>query len=222
MENKKIMIGTILLLFVISGICNVISVSAGEVELSPLSYSYVSYTLEYRDELKLSVSSSGVINTYIMNEEQIDTLTDSGGLTWNYLKRWKDMTYLDYTYTIPADGMYSIVLYNKDIFYGRTVDFEIAIDYYYEPIDPFDPYDEPTENIFWNLLIFVIIPIVAIILVITVPIIIIRRHKKKTPKETIIIQERRVPKNIYCPECGAEILDRERMFCSKCGSKIIK
>lgn len=222
MKNKKIACGTMLLLFVISGICSITNVSAGEIELSPLSYSYTSYTLEYRDELKLSICSSGIINTYIMNEKQFDVLTDSGGLTWNYIIRWKDMTYLEYTYAIPADGVYYVVLYNKDIFYGRTVDVQITIDYYYEPIDPYNPYEPSQIDYFWVLLFFVVIPIVAIVLVITVPIILIRRHKKKTPKEVAIVQERTTPKGmLYCNECGA-LISNKRKFCSNCGTEKIK
>lgn len=30
-----------------------------------------------------------------------------------------------------------------------------------------------------------------------------------------------IPKATYCPECGTEILDKSKAFCSKCGAKII-
>ena len=59
---------------------------------------------------------------------------------------------------------------------------------------------------------------VIIGLVIAIPIILIRKRKRKTPEELIIIQKE-VPK-IYCSECGAEILDKSKEFCSKCGTKI--
>lgn len=226
MKNKKIVIGTILLLFAISGICNVINVSAdswNDVEISPLSYLYVNTdTLEYKDELELYVSSSGIINVYIMDASQFSTLQSSGGLIWEYCVRWKDMTYLEYTFSIPTDGIYYVVLYNKDILFKRTVDFSIIIDYYYEPFDPFDPDFEPTKNILWELLLFVVIPIVAIVLVITIPIILIRRHKRKASKEDVVIQKSETPKNFYCNECGVKITDITNEFCPKCGSKTNK
>lgn len=225
MKNKKIVIGTILLLFAISGICNVINVSAdswNDVEIPPLSYLYVNTdTLEFKDELDINVDSSGTINVYIMNANQFSTLQSSGGLTWEYCMRWKDMTYLEYTFTIPTDGIYYVVLYNKDILFKRTVDFSITIDYFYIPFDPFDP-DEPTKNILWELLLFVVIPVVAIVLVITIPIILIRRHKRKAPKEDVVIQKSETPKNFYCNECGVEITDITNEYCSKCGSKTNK
>ena len=224
MKNKKTICGTILLLFVISGLCGVVNVSAdswNDVEISPLSYVYVSTdTLEYKDELMLSVSSSGTINIYIMDASQFSTLQSSGGLIWEYCVRWKDTTYLEYTYLVQEDGVYYVVLYNKNILFGRTVDFSITIDYYYEPFDPFDPDDNPTETFLWNLLIFVVVPIVAIVLVITIPIVIIRKHKKRTPKEDAIIRE--TPKSFYCSNCDAEITDITIEYCSKCGNKIIR
>lgn len=222
MKNKKMVIGTILLLFTINGLCNIINVFAdswNDIEISPSSYMYVNpYTLEYKDELKLSVSSSGTINIYIMNAEQFSTLQDSGGLIWEYCMRWKDTTYLTYTFLIQEDGVYYVVLYNKNLIYERIVDLQINIDYY-EPYDPPDLSDRYfLERLFWwSLIILVPIGIVSIVAVVF-----IKKHKRKALKEVIVIQEREVTKNIYCSECGAEILDTGRMFCSKCGSKIIK
>jgi len=227
MKNKKIMFGMIIFLFAITGICSIQNVSAdswNDVEISHLSYVYVgTYTLEYKDELELYVSSSGDINVYIMDANQFSTLQNSGGLIWEYHMRWKDISYLDYIFLVQEDGAYYVVLYNKNLIFKRIVDFSVNIDYYYEPYDPpYDPTDEPTENIFWNLLLFIVIPIVAIVLVITIPIILIRRHKKKTPKEVVIIREKEIPIKIYCSECGTEILDKTKKFCSKCGTEITK
>ncbi|KKM97841.1 hypothetical protein LCGC14_1163970 [marine sediment metagenome] len=87
------------------------------------------------------------------------------------------------------------------------------------PPDP-DPYDKPIKNPFMNILLFITILIVAIFLVITIPIVLIHIHKRKVPKEIIIIQEREVPNVIYCPECGTKILDEIDSFCSGCGFKI--
>lgn len=217
MKNKKMTIGTALFLFVLIGICNIVSVSAETVELPPTSYWARGFEVDHQDKLEITVSSNGLINTYIMNEEQIDILTDSGGLTWSYIIRWKDMTYLEYTYTIPADGAYYVVLYNKDIFYGRTVDIQVNIDHYYEPYDPLDLSDRYfLERLFWWLLIiFVPIGVVVIIAVVLV-----KKHKRKAPSEPIV-QIKDVPKGmLFCHECGALISDK-RKFCSNCGTEII-
>ena len=208
MKNRKVIFGMILLLFAISGLCNVINVSAEEIEMPPTSYYAQGFDVVYQDELEIYVSSSGVINTYIMTEEQYGVLKDSGGLTWNYLKRWKDMTYLDYTYTIPADGIYYVIVYNKDLFSERIVNIEITVDYL-SIID--DSY------IMRNVLFFIIIPI-AIIGVVIIGYII---FKKKTPKEPII-QIKEIPKITYCLECGIKVTDITKDYCSNCGSKLIK
>ena len=122
------------------------------------------------------------------------------------------------------DGSYSWYLGSGDV-YTLSSNYRIRISDYYDDsvyafsnyfmieIDPYVPYDNPIENIFWNIL----ITIVATILVIAIPIILIRKRKRKTPEEVIIIQKE-VPK-IYCSECGAEILEG-KLFCSKCGTKI--
>lgn len=77
----------------------------------------------------------------------------------------------------------------------------------------------------WNLLFFVIIPIVAIVLVIAIPIILISRHKERKLKEflehiTERKSEKEISKIIYCSECDAEILDTIGDFCSQCGAKL--
>lgn len=215
MKNKKIIFG-IIVLFAITGICSIQNVSADswdDVKIPPLSYWTCGFEVDYRDELEIYVSSSGAISIYVMNEEQIDNFEDSGGLNWYYLKRWKDITYLENVYTIPADGVYYVLVYNKNLFYTRTVNIRITIDYYFVP---------SSDNILENMFFFVIILIVAIGVVIIV-IITFKRPKEKIPKEVIIVQEREILKGMsYCHECGAKVSDKERIFCSNCGSKIIK
>ena len=217
MKNKKMVIGTALFLFVLIGIYNVTNVLAEQVEMPPTSWFSKGFVVDYKDELEIFVSSSGTINVYVMNQEQLDALIDSDGLTWNYIKRWKDMTYLEYTYVIQIDGVYHVVIYNKNLVYSRIVDYQITVNYYYEPYEPYDPPDLSDryflERLFWlSLLIFVPIGIVSI-----VSVVIIKKRIRKA------IQEREVPKSmLYCHECGVEISDKTRIFCSNCGSKIIK
>ena len=207
MKNKKTVLGTILILFAISGLCNVINVSAEEVELPPLSYYTHGLDLEYRDELKIYVSSSGTVNIYIMDHVQYAELVSSDGLTWHYIKRWQDMTLLEYTYTLTvyADGLFYVVIYNKNALFGRIVEVDI------ERIPYFD-----------------IRPIVALIITVgvivglVVSIILVKKYKKKKREVETQVQEVIKPKSFYCSNCGAENIDITSDYCSKCGSKIIK
>jgi len=215
MKNKKTIFGTILLLFAITGICNIPNVSAdswNDVEIHHSSYIYVSYTLEYKDELNLYVSSSGTINVYIMDANQFSTLQNSGGLIWEYHVRWKDVTYLDIRFIVQENNVYYVVLYNKNLIFKRTVDFSITIDYYYEP----DPYVEPTpENFFLGWLLFIIFPIIVIAVIVAV---VVRKRKRKITEE--VIEPERTPIKTYCSKCGTEILGELREFCFNCGTKI--
>jgi len=97
-----------------------------------------------------------------MEKYQFDLLVDSGGLTWDYIKRWQDLTYLEYTYTIPYDDEYYVVIYNKNVLFGRTVEVDIKVIPYFD-----------------------IKPIVALIITIgvitglVVSIVLVIKHKKK-------------------------------------------
>lgn len=222
MKNKKMLFGTALLLFVLIGICNVTNVSADQIEIPPTSWFSQGFDVDCKDELEIFVSSSKAINIYVMNQEQLDTLIDSGGLTWNYIKRWKDMTYLEYTYVIQIDGVYHVVIYNKNLIYSRIVDYQITVNYYYEPYEPYEP---DNDHINWNLInnmIFIAIPIVLIGIAIIVVVVLVKKHKRKALKEVAIVQERATPKDmLYCNECGAVVLGK-REYCSNCGTEIIK
>ncbi len=80
MKNIKTIFGTILLLFVISGICNIISVSAFTDTTYIPSHSYVSYSmgyLEHGDQILINeIDSDGGIDVYIMMQWQFDEFQD--------------------------------------------------------------------------------------------------------------------------------------------------
>lgn len=203
MKNKRNVFGTMLFLFVLIGICNVINVSADEIEMPPSSYYATGFDVSSQDTLEIYVSSSGIINIYVMDENQYNILKDSDGLIWSYYAKWEYTTYLDTTYIIRAEGVYYVVLYNEDTFYGRTVDLRITVDYY--------------TNIDRNIFFFVVLPI-AVIIVIIIGIIIFKLPRRISKKK-VIIQEEEIPKIIHCLECGTKI-DKEKGYCSMCGSKI--
>ena len=211
MKNKKMIFGIVIFSFVIEGICSIQNASAVEVEMRPLSYVYIpTKHLEPEDWIWIDIDSNGIINVYIMNDEQLDDLIDSGGLVWNYYKRWRDITQIHESYTITTeDGYFYLVLYNKDILYGRIVNVDISHHWASSVYKP-----DPTLGI----IVTIIGCLTAVIVMITI-ILLIRRHKRKTLKEVITIQEE-TPKVIYCRECGAEILDLTKNYCSECGSKI--
>jgi len=205
MKNKKMAIGIMLLLFAISGLCNIVSVSAEEFELPPLSYSAFGLDLVRNDKLEIDVDSSGTVNVYIMDYVDYADLVSSGGLIWHYIKRWQDITYLEYTFTLDiyADGLYYVVIYNKNVFFGRTLEVNIRRIPYFD-----------------------IIPVIAILMILAgviigsvVIVISVKKHKKKREAE-IQVQEVIKSKSFYCSNCGAENIDITSDYCSKCGSKI--
>ena len=72
----------------------------------------------------------------------------------------------------------------------------------------------------------IVISIIAIAIIVPVVIILIKKHKRKIPREDIKpekiseVQEKKIPDTIYCRECGTEILDKTRKFCSVCGAPL--
>ena len=135
---------------------------------------------------------------------------------------------------INVGGYYQIKIsdyYDSSIYiYGGSfvIDCEVEEEPDPEPDpdpDPDDVLDTSDKNYFWNILLFIVVPIVAIALVITIPIIIIRRRKEKQlgeiitkPEENPIAKKIEIPKIIYCRECGAKV-NKGKVFCSKCGTK---
>lgn len=175
MKNKKITFG-IILLFVITGICNISNVSAVEtIEIPPLSYYYyhMGY-LENRDTIVINDINpeSGGINVYIMNERQFDRLQDTGYFSSE--KMWEDIAQMSgWSIEITDDDYYYIVLYNDDILFSRTVVVDIEILYH-------SPTKSDDNN--WNLL-FIILPVIAGVVIVVV---LVRRHKRKNLGEPII------------------------------------
>ncbi len=129
MKNKKITIGTILLLFAISGFCNITISNAwtDEFNLNPLSHGY--YDLGYLHVGSIihmnEISADRIIDTYIMNDEDFDNI----GISWDYIIRWEDMTYLsNYDYDVTVYDRYYIVFRNKGILFSRTVQVDINVE----------------------------------------------------------------------------------------------
>jgi len=208
MKNKKMIVGTTLLLFAISGICNVINVSAEEVYLPPHYYIGYEFDVKYNAQLKINIDSSGRIDVYIMNEHQAAELDSSGGLIHLSLSKWRDITSLDTIYTIPEDGIYVVVLYN-DYPYSRNVEFNIEVILY--------------PNFIPILIGMLAIGAISVALII---ILTVSRKKKKRKVKTQQLQpppqEVIKSKSFYCSNCGVESTAITGDYCSKCGSKIIK
>ncbi len=216
MKNKKILFG-IIFLFAITGFSNIQSAFAvdygGTINIPSSSYtSYYMGYLENGDTILINdIDSDGGIDVYIMKQWQFDELQEYGYFYSE--KMWENIISLKgWTFDVTGSGdYYYVVLENEALLFGRTVYIDLSVDYWERRYNPY-------ENIFWNML-TPIISIVVIVLVIAIPILLIRRHKRKTPKEVTVFQERKVSKIIYCRECGAEI-DKTKIFCSRCGIKI--
>ena len=206
MKNKKMVCGTILLLFAMSGICNIISVSAEEFYLIPLGYVSWGLDVEHNDKIDIYVDSSGTVDVYIMLEWQYKESVDSGGMYWKHLKRWQDTTHVGYIFDFGdmfPEGLVYIVVYNKDIFFGRTIDFDVKRIPYFD-ITP---------------IIVLIIGISVVVAGIVLPILLKKRSKRKK-REAGTIQNQENAKSFYCPKCGYTNIDSTSEYCSNCGSKI--
>ena len=207
MINKKTIFETILLLFVISGFYNIISVSAFTDTTYIPSYSYVSYSmgyLEHGDQILINeIDSDGGIDVYIMIQWQFDEFQDHG--VYYCERMWEDTVYLGgWRIDINTDGDYYVVLVNKDLFTGRNVDIDLSV---YEYI---------------NIALITLIIITGLIVVGIVLGILLKRSRKKSREIGIQPQEVIKP-NIqtlkFCPNCGSTIV-LGNLYCSNCGGAI--
>ena len=211
MKNKKTIFGTILLLFVISGICNIINVSAFTDTTYIPSYSYVSYPmgyLEHGDQILINeIDSDGGIDVYIMIQWQFDEFQDHG--VYYCERMWKDTIYLGgWRIDINTDENYYVVLVNKDLLMGRYVDVDLAV---YEYIDDTSPDIS-------QIMALITIGVISGIIVLTILLII--RSRKESREIGIQPQEVIKPKTLFCSNCGAENKDTTSDYCPKCRSKV--
>ncbi len=215
-KNKKKILTTILLLFAISGLCNIINVSAFTDTIYIPSSSYVYYSLGYLDIgdkfLINEIDSNGGIDVLIMTEDQF-YLFDGYSYTCEY--SWENIVYLsgwEFIVYESGDNCY-IILWNRALLTGRDVYVDISIDYY-------EPYTDTPPDIRPIIALIVTIGVISGISVLTI-LLVIKNKKKKREVETQV-QEVIKPKSFYCSNCGAENIDITNDYCSKCGSKIIR
>lgn len=183
---------------------------------------YIPKTITITNPTSVDKFSSG--NVYI-------TWTSTGSFDYVRIELYKNGVFLKtISSTTYNDGSYDWYIYIYDDYTDSSY-YQIKItDYYDDSIYDYSNYfsieiesEEPDPykqsqlfliSLFWIILILTGIGLfVAGILV--------RKHKRKSPKEVIIIQEKEVPKITYCHECGTVISDKTKIFCSNCGSKII-
>jgi len=175
----------------------------------------------------LTITSPTSMSTFVNGDNYI-YWTSSGAISYITIDLYKDGYFLE---TIDSceynDGSYSWYLSTSDT-YSEGSYYQIKIsDYYDDSIyvfsdyftieideDYVDPYDTNPDNNFLGILIFIILPAIAVVIIVAV---LTRKHKRKIPKEVVIIREKEIPKKMYCRECGNEILDETKMFCPMCG-----
>ena len=219
MKNKRNIIATMTLLFAISGICNIVSVSAftDTVYIPPSSYAgyYLEY-LEQEDTILINdIDSDGGIDVYIMRLWQFNEFKDHGEY---YCERmWKDTIHLaGWRIDITDEDDYYIIIVNNALLSGRNVYVDVSIDWY---VDIWVPESPDTLTIIIRALITVVV-IAGIIIGSILIGFSIRKHKKKKRKTGIQNQEVIKPKTSFCSNCGIECIDITSDYCSKCGSKI--
>jgi len=214
MKNRKMVLGAIILLFAITGICNIPNVSAEEtIDIPPLMYVYyyMGY-LEDKDEIvitEIKVLDAGIgesVNVYIMNERQFDRLQDTGYFSSE--KMWENTIWLSgWSIDITEDDYYYVIIYNEALLSTITVLVDIGVRHYTPPVKD--------DNFFLGWLLFIILPVIVVVVVVAVLVI---KHKRKIPVE--VIKPERTPIKTYCSKCGIEILGKLREFCFNCGTKI--
>jgi len=187
-------------------------------ELPALSFVGIGdVSMDSYDEISFQVSSSGAINVYIMTDMQFETLKNSGGLTWEYLIRFKDITYISYKYTVESSDDYYVVFYNKGLI---SVFIEYDISWIpYNPISPYDPLGNPYNPFGLLILIFLVVGIISAI---GIPISIYSRRKKKRnlSKKEQETSHTYLRNDSYCSNCGTVITEGSK-FCKNCG-KLLK
>jgi len=167
---------------------------------------------------KLKINNKKKRGKKMKIEPIFDLISNKNGVFLKTVKSWTS-----------NDGSYSWYIYDDEYVDGSY--YEIKISDYYDssiydyssyftieteitsPIPPPIPPIPPIPSI------SIIFGIISMVAGVSIVVILISKHKRKTPEEVIIIQKE-VPKIIYCQNCGIEIPDKTREFCSSCGTKI--
>ncbi|MCP6718922.1 MAG: hypothetical protein KJI71_01640 [Patescibacteria group bacterium] len=205
-------------------------------------YDYTNYFTIETETKTITITSPTSTDTFLPGHNYI-TWTTTGSIDYVRIRLYDGSYFLE---TIESsaynDGSYDWYLSSYDTYDGSNYRIEIS-DYDDNLVYTFSNYfsieieqgsngasDVHIQIIFWNVLLFIIIP-VAVILAIAV--VLIHRRRRQIPEEIIPItreisvkeepvksQERELPKITYCSLCGTEILDKTGGFCSKCGASI--
>ena len=180
----------------------------------------------------LTITSPTSMSTFVNGDNYI-YWTSSGAISYITIDLYKDGYFLEtidsYEYN---DGSYAWYIYSDE--YADSSYYQIKISDYYDSSiydysdyftieideDYVDPYDTNPDNNFLGILIFIILPAIAVVIIVVV---VRRKHKRKFPKEVVkeVIKTEIIPIKVFCRECGTEILDKSRKFCSTCGTEII-
>ncbi|KKN38249.1 hypothetical protein LCGC14_0755570, partial [marine sediment metagenome] len=193
-------------------------------------YDYSSYfTIETEVEKTITITSPTSVSTFKSGYNYI-YWASTGSIDYVTIELYKNGYFLEtIANSVANDGSYAWYIYDDEYVDGSY--YEIKISDYYDssiydyssyftieteitsPIPPPIPPIPPIPSI------SIIFGIISMVAGVSIVVILISKHKRKTPEEVIIIQKE-VPKIIYCQNCGIEIPDKTREFCSSCGTKI--
>ena len=132
------------------------------------------------------------------------------GISWEYLgvvdvlPNFYESGWFEITIS-SGSGIITVVLMNSDSWAGGYIEYTIT-----------NPKAEAREQeaVIMLMIIGVVIAIISVGVIAGIAV----HFKNKNRKIEELEQElKEAPKKIYCRECGAEILDKEGTFCSKCG-----
>lgn len=144
MENKKITLGIIVLLFAIMGICSIQNVSAVDYPLPARSYRGFSEYCNIGDTIDYEITSDRVVNVYVMSDSQIDLYLSNPELEPEYyIVSILSIYYIHRSYLITSydgDGIYWVLITNPSYINDANIDVIVYT-------IPFTPEPEKTITI---------------------------------------------------------------------------
>ena len=186
-------------------------------DLPASSYLYIgSWSMDPNDKLSITVQTiTNEVDVYVMTQDQLNTLLDSGGITWNYEFGLQDITYCNREFNAEFSDDYYVVIYNKG-FTTVHVDFQIT----FSAHNPFGLNLYTVLTIFLYIMLLVVLPI-GIVTAIVLPIVIHKKRKKKRFEASKSSIDQPFQTHIrYCTNCRSPLKEAAK-FCENCGVQII-
>ena len=216
MKKTMLILTTTILLMVIVPCTIATPKTSDTYDIPGHSYLYIgSWNMNPNDQLSI-VLNTGIneVDVYVMTDDQLNTLLNSGGTTWNYEFGLQDIASCNRQFNAEFSDDYYVIIYNKG-FTNVHADFHIT----YTAHNPFGVNLYTILTIFLYVMLLVVLPI-GIVTAIVVPIVIHRKRKKKRFEASKSFADHPLKTHIqHCTNCGSP-LKEAATFCENCGAQI--